>query len=171
MPTLTIEPVTRIEGHAKITLKQDSHGDIVDAHFHVTQVRGFEKFCEGRPFTEMPALMARICGICPVAYQMSAVHAIERAMGVTIDPAIRLLRRLFYCGEGIERPSLRATLHRVLAESRAARAHARWVGSGMWRASGAPPGARIQACSAHAPDRRCHRAQPHARYSFRFRAT
>ena len=58
MPTLTIDPVTRIEGHARITLQLDERGEVQDARFHVTQVRGFEKLCEGRPFTEMPALMA-----------------------------------------------------------------------------------------------------------------
>ena len=51
---ITIEPVTRIEGHAKITVQLDDAGQVEDAHFHVTQVRGFEKFCEGRPFAEMP---------------------------------------------------------------------------------------------------------------------
>ena len=68
--------------------------------------RLFEAFLRGRHFSEVPDIVARICGICPVAYQMSAVHAIERAMDVTIDPAIRLLRRLFYCGEWIESHAL-----------------------------------------------------------------
>src|SRR4030095_14232279 len=62
MKTITIDPVTRIEGHGKITLQLDEQGYVSDAHFHVTQFRGFEKFCEGRPFYEMPSLMARICG-------------------------------------------------------------------------------------------------------------
>ena len=57
--TIMIDPVTRIEGHAKITLQLDDEGKVQDARFHVTQFRGFEKFCEGRPFTEMPSLMAR----------------------------------------------------------------------------------------------------------------
>ena len=65
--TILIDPVTRLEGHGKITIQLDHQGEVADAHFHVTQVRGFEKFCEGRPFYEMPGLMARICGICPVA--------------------------------------------------------------------------------------------------------
>jgi coenzyme F420-reducing hydrogenase alpha subunit len=68
--------------------------------------RLFEAFLRGRHFSEAPDITARICGICPVAYQMSAVHAIERALGVRIDPAIRLLRRLFYCGEWIESHTL-----------------------------------------------------------------
>ena len=68
--------------------------------------RLFEAFLRGRHFSEAPDITARICGICPVAYQMSAVHAIERALGVRIDPAVRLLRRLFYCGEWIESHTL-----------------------------------------------------------------
>ena len=58
---ITIDPVTRIEGHAKITIQLNDIGDVEDAHFHVTLLRGFEKFCVGRPFHEMPSLMARIC--------------------------------------------------------------------------------------------------------------
>jgi NAD-reducing hydrogenase large subunit len=62
---ITIDPLTRIEGHAKITLHLDDDGTVQDARLHITQLRGFEKLCEGRPFAEMPSLMARICGICP----------------------------------------------------------------------------------------------------------
>jgi len=61
---MVIDPVTRIEGHSKISLHLNEEGHVEEAYFHVTQFRGFEKFCEGRPFSEMPALMARICGIC-----------------------------------------------------------------------------------------------------------
>jgi NAD-reducing hydrogenase large subunit len=71
MKTITINPVTRVEGHGRITLHLDADGVVDDARLHVTQVRGFEKFCEGRPFTEMPALMARICGICPVSHLLA----------------------------------------------------------------------------------------------------
>ena len=62
--TITIDPVTRLEGHGKITIQLNGQGEVENAHFHVTQVRGFERFSEGRPFYEMPSLMARICGIC-----------------------------------------------------------------------------------------------------------
>ena len=61
--TITIDPITRIEGHAKITLQVDDHGEVSEAYFHTTQLRGFEKFVEGRPYYEMPYLMERICGI------------------------------------------------------------------------------------------------------------
>lgn len=91
---ITIDPVTRIEGHAKITLQLDAAGKVEDAHFHVTQVRGFEKFCEGRPFSEMPSLMARICGICPVSHLVASSKACDALLAVRIPPTAILLRRV-----------------------------------------------------------------------------
>ena len=73
--TITIDPVTRLEGHGRITLKTNEQGEISEAMFSVTQVRGFEKFCEGRPYYEMPSLMARICGICPVSHLIASAKA------------------------------------------------------------------------------------------------
>ena len=73
--TITIDPITRIEGHAKITLHLDDAGDVSAAYFHTTQFRGFEKLCEGRPFYEMPYLMERICGICPVSHLLASAKA------------------------------------------------------------------------------------------------
>ena len=67
-----IDPVTRIEGHAKITLHLDDDGRLCESRFHVVEYRGFEKFCEGRPFTEMAGITARICGICPVSHLLCA---------------------------------------------------------------------------------------------------
>jgi len=88
-----IDPVTRIEGHAKITIQLDDAGKVQDAHFHVTQIRGFERFVVGRPFHEMPSLMARICGICPVSHLMASAKACDALMRVTIPtPAIHLRR-------------------------------------------------------------------------------
>ena len=91
---ITIEPVTRIEGHGKITLKLDDGGNVTDAMFHVTQFRGFEKFCEGRPLTEMPSLMARTCGICPVSHLIAASKACDALLAVKIPPAADKLRRV-----------------------------------------------------------------------------
>jgi NAD-reducing hydrogenase large subunit len=91
---IVIDPVTRIEGHAKITIQLDDAGNVSDAHFHVTQVRGFEKFCEGRPFYEMPALMARICGICPVSHLIASAKACDALLAVTISPTAANLRRV-----------------------------------------------------------------------------
>jgi NAD-reducing hydrogenase large subunit len=90
---IVIDPVTRIEGHSKITITLDESGKPQDARFHVTQMRGFEKFVEGRPFQEMPALMARICGICPVSHLMASAKACDALMRVNIPrPAIHLRR-------------------------------------------------------------------------------
>jgi NAD-reducing hydrogenase large subunit len=91
---ITIDPVTRIEGHAKITVQLDDAGKVEDAHFHVTQVRGFEKFCEGRPFAEMPSLMARICGICPVSHLVASSKACDALLSVRTPPTAVKLRRV-----------------------------------------------------------------------------
>ena len=84
--TITIDPVTRLEGHGKITLKTNDQGEVSEAYFTVTQVRGFEKFSEGRPYYEMPSLMARICGICPVSHLIASAKACEAIMSVEIPP-------------------------------------------------------------------------------------
>jgi NAD-reducing hydrogenase large subunit len=91
---IIIDPVTRIEGHAKITLQLDDAGKVQDAHFHVTQVRGFEKFTEGRPFAEMPSLMARICGICPVSHLMASSKACDALLAVRIPETAIKLRKI-----------------------------------------------------------------------------
>src|SRR5437773_7416061 len=93
--TIVIDPVTRIEGHSKITLHLDEQGRMEDARFHVTQFRGFEKFCEGRPFSEMPSLMARICGICPVSHLIASAKACDALLAVKIPPTADKLRRMF----------------------------------------------------------------------------
>ena len=92
--TITIDPVTRIEGHAKITIQLDDSGAVSDAHFHVTQLRGFEKFCEGRPFQEMPSLMARICGICPVSHLVASAKACDALLAVRIPETAAHLREI-----------------------------------------------------------------------------
>jgi NAD-reducing hydrogenase large subunit len=91
---IVIDPVTRIEGHARITIQLNDAGQVDDAHFHVTQLRGFEKFCEGRPFHEMPSLMARICGICPVSHLIASAKACDALLAVSIPPVATKLRRV-----------------------------------------------------------------------------
>ena len=81
---IVIEPITRIEGHGKITIQMDSSGKVTDAQVHVTQFRGFEKFCEGRPFYEMPSLVERICGICPISHSLASAKACDAILGVRI---------------------------------------------------------------------------------------
>ena len=93
--SIVIDPVTRIEGHSKITLHLNEDGRVEEARFHVTQFRGFEKLCEGRPFYEMPSLMARICGICPVSHLIASAKACDSLLAVRIPPTADKLRRIF----------------------------------------------------------------------------
>lgn len=104
--TISIDPVTRIEGHSKITIYLDDDGSVDVAHFHVTQYRGFEKFLEGRPFHEMPALTARICGICPVSHLMASAKACDDLMAVTIPPNASRLRTVMNLGQMIQSHAL-----------------------------------------------------------------
>lgn len=92
--TIVIDPVTRIEGHAKISIFLDDAGEVSDARFHVVEYRGFEKFCEGRPFTEMAGITARICGICPVSHLLAAAKTGDKILAVKIPPAADKLRRM-----------------------------------------------------------------------------
>lgn len=104
--TILIDPVTRIEGHAKITLHLNEEGHVDDAQFHVTQFRGFEKFCEGRPFSEMPSLMARICGICPVSHLIASAKACDALLAVRIPPTADKLRRIFGLAQVVQSHAL-----------------------------------------------------------------
>lgn len=103
---ITIDPVTRIEGHAKITIQLDDAGEVENAHFHVTQLRGFEKFVEGRPFHEMPSLMARICGICPVSHLVASAKACDALLAVRIPPTAANLRRVLNLAQIIQSHAL-----------------------------------------------------------------
>src|SRR5271170_1402470 len=103
---ILIDPVTRIEGHAKISIFLDEAGAVSDARFHVTEFRGFERFCVGRPFWEMAGLSARICGICPVSHLMASAKAGDGLLAVTIPPAAEKLRRLMNLGQIIQSHAL-----------------------------------------------------------------
>ncbi|HWC96655.1 MAG TPA: Ni/Fe hydrogenase subunit alpha [Candidatus Sulfopaludibacter sp.] len=106
MKKLTIDPVTRIEGHAKIDIFLDDQGRVADTHFHVTQVRGFEKFVEGRPFYEMPAITSRICGICPVSHLLASAKACDAIMSVTPPETGVKLRELVHCAQFVQSHAL-----------------------------------------------------------------
>ena len=106
MKKIAIDPVTRIEGHAKITIFLDDAGHVTDTQFHVTQVRGFEKFTEGRPFYEMPAITARICGICPVSHLLASAKACDAIMAVRLPPAGVKLRELIHCAQFVQTHAL-----------------------------------------------------------------
>ena len=103
---IVIDPVTRIEGHAKISIFLDDAGQVADAQFHVVEFRGFEKFCEGRPYSEMPGITARICGICPVSHLLASARAGDAIMAVAIPPAADKLRRLMNLGQILQSHAL-----------------------------------------------------------------
>lgn len=104
--TIRVDTLARVEGEGALYIKLVGER-VADVKLKIYEPpRLFEAFLRARHFSEAPDITARICGICPIAYQMSAVHAMERALGVHIDPAVRLLRRLFYCGEWIESHTL-----------------------------------------------------------------
>jgi coenzyme F420-reducing hydrogenase alpha subunit len=104
--TIRVETLTRVEGEGGLTLRLQD-GQIAGAELRIYEPpRLFESLLRGRALEEAPDITARICGICPVAYQMSCVHALEAAFGVSISPEIRRLRRLLYCGEWIESHAL-----------------------------------------------------------------
>jgi NAD-reducing hydrogenase large subunit len=103
---LIIEPVTRIEGHARISLLLGQDGAVSDARFQVTQIRGFEKFVEGRPFFEMPSLTARTCGICPVSHALASSKACDQLLAITIPETAAKLRRILNLGQIIQSHAL-----------------------------------------------------------------
>jgi NAD-reducing hydrogenase large subunit len=104
--TIVIDPVTRIEGHAKISIFLDDDGQVTDARFHVVEYRGFEKFCEGRPYTEMAGITARICGICPVSHLLAAAKTGDKILAIKIPPAAEKLRRIMNLAQIIQSHAL-----------------------------------------------------------------
>jgi NAD-reducing hydrogenase large subunit len=103
---ILIDPVTRIEGHAKISIFLDDAGNVSDAEFHVVEFRGFEKFCEGRPMSEMPSITPRICGICPVSHLLTAAKAGDAILAVAVPRAADKLRRLMNLGQIVQSHAL-----------------------------------------------------------------
>ncbi|MBC8218316.1 MAG: nickel-dependent hydrogenase large subunit, partial [Planctomycetes bacterium] len=94
MKTITIYPVTRLEGHAKITINLDDDGNVADTFVNVVELRGFEKFCIGRPVEELPRIVTSICGVCPWSHHLASAKANDAVFGVTPPPAGRKLREL-----------------------------------------------------------------------------
>ena len=99
---ITIEPVTRIEGHAKVTIRMKDNGEVEHAYLHVNEFRGFEKFCEGRMVFEMPSITPRICGICPVSHHLAAAKAGDEVFGCPPPRPASLLRELIHMGQIIQ---------------------------------------------------------------------
>ncbi|HVP20680.1 MAG TPA: Ni/Fe hydrogenase subunit alpha [Anaerolineaceae bacterium] len=99
---ITIEPVTRIEGHAKVTIRMNDAGGVDHAYLHVNEFRGFEKFCEGRLVFEMPSITPRICGICPVSHHLASAKAGDALLGCPPPRPASLLRELMHMGQIIQ---------------------------------------------------------------------
>ncbi len=94
---VTISPVTRLEGHAKIEIILNDHGNVRDAYLQIVELRGFERFCQGRLVEELPRIMPRICGVCPGAHHMASAKAADAVYGVEPTETAKKLRELFYC--------------------------------------------------------------------------
>lgn len=103
---IIINPITRLEGHGKVTIHLNPNGDVAQAFFHVTQFRGYEQFCIGRPFEEMPIITQRICGICPVSHQLAAAKACDDICAIKIPETARMLRELLHMGQFIQSHAL-----------------------------------------------------------------
>ncbi|MBK8517821.1 MAG: Ni/Fe hydrogenase subunit alpha [Saprospiraceae bacterium] len=99
---ITIDPVTRVEGHGRVTIHLDEYGQVKDSFFHIVEFRGFERFIQGHPYWEAPVLVQRLCGICPVSHHLAAAKAIDQIVGVDpedLTPAASKLRRLMHYGQ------------------------------------------------------------------------
>ncbi|MFN8610637.1 MAG: Ni/Fe hydrogenase subunit alpha [Vulcanimicrobiota bacterium] len=103
---IVIDPVTRIEGHAKISVDLNEQGQVARARFHVVELRGFEKFCQGRPFWEMPGLTSRICGICPVSHLLASAKAGDALLAVRIPESATQLRRMMNLAQIVQSHAL-----------------------------------------------------------------
>lgn len=96
MKRITIDPITRLEGHGKIEIFLDEQGDVANAYFQIPELRGFERFCVGRPAEEMPRITNRICGVCPEAHHMAATKALDALYHVEPSSAVKKMREMFY---------------------------------------------------------------------------
>ena len=104
---IVIEPLTRVEGHGKVTLLQDKNLNIRQARLHIAEFRGFEKFIQGRPYWELPVLVQRLCGICPVSHHLAAAKATDMIVGATqLTPTAEKIRRLMHHGQTLQSHAL-----------------------------------------------------------------
>lgn len=107
MKRIVIEPLTRVEGHGKVTLLQGKNRNIRQARLHITEFRGFEKFIQGRPYWEAPVLVQRLCGICPVSHHLAAAKATDMIVGASeLTPTAEKIRRLMHYGQTLQSHAL-----------------------------------------------------------------
>ena len=97
MVKISIDPITRLEGHGKIEIFLDDAGEVTNTYLQIPELRGFEKFCEGRPVEELPRIVTRLCGVCPEAHHLASAKAADAVYKVDPPPAAKKLRELFYC--------------------------------------------------------------------------
>ncbi|MDO8958761.1 MAG: Ni/Fe hydrogenase subunit alpha [Rhodocyclaceae bacterium] len=103
---VAIEPVSRVEGHGKVTLLLDDDNHVQQVRLHITEFRGFEKFIEGRPYWEVPVMVQRLCGICPVSHHLAASKAMDMVVGATLTPTAEKIRRLMHYGQILQSHAL-----------------------------------------------------------------
>jgi len=103
---VVIEPLSRVEGHGKVTLLLDEQGHVEQARLHIVEFRAFEKFIQGRPYWEVPVMVQRLCGICPVSHHLAACKALDQVLGATITPTAEKMRRLMHYGQILQSHAL-----------------------------------------------------------------
>jgi NAD-reducing hydrogenase large subunit len=103
---IAIDPLSRVEGHGKVTLLLDDEGRVAQARLHIVEFRGFEKFIEGRPYWEVPVMVERLCGICPVSHHLAAAKAMDMIVGAQIPPTAEKVRRLMHYGQILQSHAL-----------------------------------------------------------------
>lgn len=104
---VAIDPVSRVEGHGKVTLLLDEAGHVKEARLHIVEFRGFEKFIQGRPYWEVPVMVQRLCGICPVSHHLTAAKALDPVVGaLTVTPTADKIRRLMHYGQILQSHAL-----------------------------------------------------------------
>jgi NAD-reducing hydrogenase large subunit len=99
---ITIDPVTRVEGHGKVTIQLDDNGNVQDSKFHIVEFRGFEKFIQGHPYWQAPLIVQRLCGICPLSHHLAAAKAIDKIVGIDpedLSPTATKIRKLMHYGQ------------------------------------------------------------------------
>ncbi|HOS44149.1 MAG TPA: nickel-dependent hydrogenase large subunit, partial [Armatimonadota bacterium] len=99
---VTIDPITRLEGHGKVDIFLDDSGNVERAYFQIPELRGFEKFAEGRPAEDMPQITSRICGVCPTAHHMASTKAVDSLFQVAPTSAAKKIREMIYSAFFVE---------------------------------------------------------------------
>ncbi len=103
---VAIDPVSRVEGHGKVTILLDAQNHVQQVRLHIVEFRGFEKFIEGRPYWEVPVMVQRLCGICPVSHHLAASKAFDRVLGATVTPSAQKIRRLMHYAQVMQSHAL-----------------------------------------------------------------